>query len=193
MAIVYQHKRNDTGEVFYVGIGKTEARAYSDKRRGKFWNDFTKNHSYSVEITHRDIIWEEACSIERYLIAFYGRRDLNEGCLVNMTDGGEGTLGIQKKGSDEFKEKCRNNLKGKTWEERLGPEKAAEMKRKAADRTRERGVLTKYITENGAPNKGKKMGSHNKERIEKMIETHKKNWESKTPEQKAKQLRGIVK
>lgn len=37
MAIVYIHKRIDNGEVFYVGIGKTEKRAKSKDKRSKFW------------------------------------------------------------------------------------------------------------------------------------------------------------
>lgn len=95
MAIVYVHKRKDTDEVFYVGIGKTEKRAYhKSARRYKPWNDFVKNHKYYVEITHRDVCWEEACSIEKYLIAFYGRRDLGLGTLVNMTDGGDGVKNL---------------------------------------------------------------------------------------------------
>jgi hypothetical protein len=94
MAVVYQHRRKDTGEVFYVGIGKSEKRAYDKARRYKPWKDFVKNHEYYVEITHKDIILEEAASIEKYLIAFYGRRDLGQGSLVNMTDGGEGTKNL---------------------------------------------------------------------------------------------------
>jgi hypothetical protein len=94
MAIVYQHRRNDTNEVFYVGIGRTEKRAYATNRT-KFWKNIVKKAGYQVEITHRDIIWEEACSIEKYLIAFYGRRDLGQGTLVNLTDGGEGIPGFR--------------------------------------------------------------------------------------------------
>lgn len=89
MAVVYNHKRNDTGEVFYVGIGN-EKRAYSKRMRNKWWHHIVNKHGYSVEITHSDIIWEEACAIERYLIAFYGRADKGLGPLVNLTDGGEG-------------------------------------------------------------------------------------------------------
>lgn len=92
MAIVYIHKRTDTGEVFYVGIGNQEKRAYSKSSRGKFWMDYTSKYEYEVEITHRDVIWEEACCIEKYLICFYGRRDLNLGTLVNVTDGGDGLI-----------------------------------------------------------------------------------------------------
>ena len=90
MAIVYQHRRKDNNKVFYVGIGKHEKRAFDKSRRYKAWKDLVKNRGYIVEITHKDIIWEEACAIEKYLISFYGRRDLGLGDLVNMTDGGEG-------------------------------------------------------------------------------------------------------
>jgi hypothetical protein len=90
MAVVYQHRRVDNNKVFYVGIGRHEKRAFNKSKRYKPWKDFIKNHDYYVEITHKDILWEEACSIEKYLISFYGRRDLGLGNLVNMTDGGEG-------------------------------------------------------------------------------------------------------
>lgn len=90
MAIVYQHRRLDNGEVFYVGIGSKDTRAYYNRSRNIHWHNIANKHGYSVEITHRDLCWEEACSIEQYLISFYGRRDLNEGSLVNMTSGGEG-------------------------------------------------------------------------------------------------------
>lgn len=90
MAIVYIHKRKSDNEVFYVGIGKAKKRAYSKHNRSKFWKNYISKYQYNVEITYRDIIWEEACVIEKYLISFYGRRDLGLGLLVNQTDGGDG-------------------------------------------------------------------------------------------------------
>ena len=90
MAVVYIHKTLDTKEVFYVGIGKKESRAYRVDSRTSIWKNVVSKHGLLVEITHNDIVWEEACSIEKYLIAFYGRRDLGTGTLVNMTEGGEG-------------------------------------------------------------------------------------------------------
>jgi hypothetical protein len=95
MSVVYKHIRKDTNEVFYVGIGLTEERASSHYNRTKHWHHIVNKVGYTVEITHRDIIWEEACSIEKYLISFYGRRDLGEGTLVNLTDGGEGVPGMK--------------------------------------------------------------------------------------------------
>jgi group I intron endonuclease len=110
MPIVYQHKNKITQEVFYVGIGKTDSRAYSKDNRGKFWSDYTSKYEYEVEITHRDIIWEEACAIEKYLIAFWGRRDLGLGMLVNQTDGGDGVIGY--KFTKEVIEKMSEKQKG---------------------------------------------------------------------------------
>jgi hypothetical protein len=111
MAIVYQHRRKDNNKVFYVGIGKHEKRAFDKTRRYKPWKDFVKNHEYTVEITHKDIIWEEACAIEKYLISFYGRRDLGLGDLVNMTDGGEGIKNLS-----EFSRSKMASQKGKFGE-----------------------------------------------------------------------------
>lgn len=95
MAIVYRHVRLDTNEVFYVGIGKTEKRAYvkSEQHRSKHWCNITNKTNYKVEILFEDLPWEDACKKEIELISLYGRSDLGLGTLVNLTDGGEGTLG----------------------------------------------------------------------------------------------------
>jgi hypothetical protein len=113
MAYVYIHKRLDNHEVFYVGIGSdnTFRRAYDKTQRGKHWKDMTKRRPFTVTITHTDIIWEEACAIEQYLIAFYGRKDLGLGSLVNKTDGGDGPYGAIV--TQETREKLSRKLKGK--------------------------------------------------------------------------------
>ena len=93
MAIVYRHRRLDTNEVFYVGIGKTEERAYSNTGRNYYWKNIIKITKYDVEILFADLPWEEACELEQLLIQEYGRKDLGLGNLVNMTDGGDGSIG----------------------------------------------------------------------------------------------------
>lgn len=108
--VVYQHKRNDTNEIFYIGIGKTEKRAYSKHGRNSHWINVVNKVGYSVEIITTCDSWEEACQIEQYLIKYYGRFDLNTGILVNKTDGGEGFYnGIH---SEETKNKIANSKKG---------------------------------------------------------------------------------
>jgi len=133
MAIVYEHLRNDTNEVFYVGIGKEEGRAFDKHNRNKHWHNIVNKAGYTVNIIYKDIEYEEAKNIEILLIEKYGRKNLGLGNLVNLTDGGEGCLGLiiseeirQKlsevnKGktlSDKTKKKISESLKGKTHTEK---------------------------------------------------------------------------
>jgi hypothetical protein len=89
MAIVYQHRRKDTNEVFYVGIGKETSRAY-EYGRNIVWNRIADKCGYEIDILFEGISWKQACEIEKGLINDYGRQDLGLGILVNMTDGGDG-------------------------------------------------------------------------------------------------------
>lgn len=100
MSYVYIHTRLDTNEIFYIGISSNNnngkyTRAFSQKRRGKFWKDLTKNILYKVDIIFDNLTWEDACSKEIELINKYGRRDLSLGTLVNLTNGGDGVNGYQ--------------------------------------------------------------------------------------------------
>jgi len=92
---VYIHKNSENGEVFYVGQGSKHRgrveRAHSKSSRSKWWNNYVNKHGYPiVEIVAIDITKEEADVLEMNLIKLYGRKDLNEGTLVNLTDGGDG-------------------------------------------------------------------------------------------------------
>lgn len=93
MPIVYTHRRKDTNEIFYIGVGKSVKRANEIYGRNKQWHNIVNKVGYHVEVTHENILWEEALSIEKYLISFYGRQDLKLGNLCNLTDGGQGILG----------------------------------------------------------------------------------------------------
>jgi hypothetical protein len=117
MPIVYRHIRLDTNQPFYIGIGKSEKRAYNKTHhRSEFWHNIVEKTEYEVEILFTDITWEEACKKEKEFIALYGRKDNGTGILCNMTDGGDGGYGVVVK--EETKEKIRNyqlslNKKGK--------------------------------------------------------------------------------
>lgn len=37
MAVVYQHRRKDTNEIFYIGMGRDINRAYSKHSRNKYY------------------------------------------------------------------------------------------------------------------------------------------------------------
>lgn len=111
MAVVYLHKRKDNKEVFYVGIGKTERRAYRVDQRNRYWRNIYKKHGHIVEIIFDNISWEEACRREIDLILKYGRKDLGTGNLCNMTAGGEGGYGRTL--TEDHKRKISESHKGK--------------------------------------------------------------------------------
>ena len=110
MAVLYRHIRLDTNQPFYIGIGKTEKRAYTTKSRNKHWHNIAKN-GYKVQIMLDDLSWDEACEKEREFIALYGRSEFG-GLLCNLTDGGEGTIG--RVYSAEHRAKISEGNKGKT-------------------------------------------------------------------------------
>lgn len=114
-AIVYQHRRLDTNEIFYVGIGKSEKRAYSKHKRNKHWYNITNKTKYVVEIVYKNITYKKAKEIEKSLIKKYGRKDLGKGILCNQTDGGDGTLGFKMFFSEEHKNKLSNSGKNKIF------------------------------------------------------------------------------
>ena len=102
--VVYQWLRKD-GSPYYIGIGNLQ-RPYTGRRRCG-----TPPPKERIVILHKNLEWEEACEIEKELIAFYGRKDLGTGILRNLTDGGEGTPGV--KVSEKTKRKMSENNKGK--------------------------------------------------------------------------------
>ena len=76
------------GTPYYVGKGSYQDRAYSAHRL----------NVGEPPPPDRIIIQEfpseaDALAAEVFLIAYYGRKDLGTGILINMTDGGEGTCG----------------------------------------------------------------------------------------------------
>lgn len=102
---VYLHKKKTTGEVFYVGKGCGN-RAWDKNARSEFWKKIAKKHGVVVEIHSENLQEWYAFELEKSLISYYGRRQLGEGTLVNLSDGGEGTKGWI--ASEEFRESKRN-------------------------------------------------------------------------------------
>lgn len=123
MAIVYRHRRLDKNEIFYVGIGKKESRAFDFRNRNKVWKGIKSRSEIEVDIVSRDLSWELACELEQLMIAEYGRIDLGTGRLVNLTDGGDGTFNW--KASEETKSKMRKSA--------LGKKKSEEARRKTSE------------------------------------------------------------
>lgn len=138
MAVVYLHRRKDTNEVFYVGVGKNKRRAFVRAKRNPHWKAIVNKYDYNVEIAFKGLSYDEALTIEQELIALIGRSDKGEGPLTNMTDGGEGTLGLEawNKGkplSDEH----RKNVSLATTEALKRPEVIAKLKKPKGPHTEE--------------------------------------------------------
>lgn len=95
---VYRHTKLGTSDVFYIGIGNTPEfqRAKTIHGRNRWWEYTVEKYNFDYEILATNLSWEEACELEIILIAYYGRKDCCGGCLVNLTDGGDGTLGVLK-------------------------------------------------------------------------------------------------
>jgi len=108
VAVVYQHIRKDTNEVFYVGIGSTIKRAYSISGRNKHWHNIVNKAGYFIEVLLKDISIDLAKNYEEFLISFYGRYDQKTGLLVNLTDGGQLNCNKGKKRSDETIKKIKD-------------------------------------------------------------------------------------
>lgn len=112
---VYVHKRIDNGDVFYVGIGvyrkdNKYARAFKTSR-SIFWKNVASKTGYDVVITNDFLTWKDACLIEKELISHFGRKNLGLGTLVNLTNGGEGSVGRVFKHTEESKRKIGLNTR----------------------------------------------------------------------------------
>jgi len=89
---IYLHIKSTNGEPFYVGKGK-DKRCSVENNRSLHWNNIVSKYDYDVLFLEENISEEEALEKEIYWIKRIGRKDLNNGLLVNFTDGGEGSSG----------------------------------------------------------------------------------------------------
>jgi hypothetical protein len=98
MAYVYRHIRLDKNEPFYIGIGSdvkyTRANELRSKRRNPLWNRISFKTKIEVEIILDNLTWQDACKKEIEFIKLYGRLDNKTGILSNLTNGGDGSLGV---------------------------------------------------------------------------------------------------
>jgi hypothetical protein len=107
---VYFHRKSSDGSIFYVGIGNGR-RAYKKSYRSELWNRFVSKYGLIVDIVDSGITIEIAKELEIKYINEFGRISNGTGCLVNLTDGGDGRTGY--KCSDETKLKISKANTGK--------------------------------------------------------------------------------
>ena len=179
MAVVYQHIRKDKNCIFYIGIElDTKSRKAKGKRsrkkhgRSNLWKKVVSKTNYSIQILFDDISNDEAIQIEKYLIHYYGRKNLNLGELVNLTNGGEGTTGYIQ--SDETKSKIAEKAKGRICSE----ETRLKISRSSLGRkpTKECLELRSERMKGNTYFLGKE---HSEETKKKMSEAAKKRWQAK--------------
>lgn len=89
---VYVHMKATDDSVFYVGKG-CKYRATTKQGRNEYWQRIVSKHGFIAEIVKDGLSFEEANAYEIELI----KQLRDQGCvLCNMTDGGEGCLGVKK-------------------------------------------------------------------------------------------------
>lgn len=118
---LYRHIRLDKYGPFYIGVGsKTKSdiknNYYSrsiEKRRNNLWKKIANKTEYKVEILLESDNYQYILNKEKEFIKMYGRKDLKNGSLTNLTDGGE--FNKNRICSEELKKKRSINAK-KRWD-----------------------------------------------------------------------------
>lgn len=122
---LYRHIRLDTNSVFYVGIGKKTPlhiknnvyyRAYSKSSRNAHWKHIIQQTPYTVEIILESNDRFFILKKEIEFIGLYGRKDINTGELVNLTNGGDNGLN---KSKDAIKRQLETSKKNGSYEKTI--------------------------------------------------------------------------
>ena len=121
---IYQHRKADTNEIFYVGKGK--GRRFNQLfGRNQYWHRVVNKHGFVSEIIKNNLDEELAFIAEMECIDIYKKRGFS---LVNATNGGEGSSGY--KHTNEHKNKLKGNSFGKNSMSFLGKKHTEETKTK---------------------------------------------------------------
>lgn len=82
---VYQHRRPDTNEIFYVGHGKNNRPKQFTRGRSKSWQNIYDTYGCIIEILKTFDTKEAAADYETKIIAEYRQSNIS---LINKKDGG---------------------------------------------------------------------------------------------------------
>jgi len=149
MYYTYAYLREDKTP-YYIGKGKGN-RLYVKKNR-KVFPPLNKNH---IIFLKKNLTEEQAFKHEIYMIAVFGRKDLETGILHNKTNGGEGMSGSIV--SEEHKKKISKAMKGKPAHNK-GKKCNEEHKKRISE-------ILKMIGHKPPSTKGKNLKGEHKEKI----------------------------
>lgn len=85
---VYCYLRAD-GSPYYIGIASNASRPFAKHECG-----VPRRTPERVRLMRSGLTWAQAVEWEKRYIRRYGRKDIGTGILRNLTDGGEGALGL---------------------------------------------------------------------------------------------------
>lgn len=122
---VYQLRRSDATEPFYIGKG------HGTRAKRHFTPSYLKDKSHKsntiikaqregidvvVDYIHKNLLEEDALRIEVWTIKMWGRADLKEGPLTNATDGGDGVTGPRPTYWTEERREIQKQAMKKAWD-----------------------------------------------------------------------------
>lgn len=102
-------------EIFYIGKGSVKRSKRTNSGRSNWCqskiNKAKKENKFRIVILKKNLSDLESLNYEKRYIAHYGRKDLEKGTLVNLTDGGEFFEGYTL--TKEQREKQANKIRGR--------------------------------------------------------------------------------
>lgn len=128
---VYEHRRLDTGAVFYVGKGSGK-RLRVTQHRNPYWCSVARKAGWTAHVVFLTEDEELSFLVEYEVIRSYRSRGFR---LTNMTDGGEGMSGhtFTAESIAQRSEKQRGQKRPSVSEKMRGRPKSPEHRRKLAE------------------------------------------------------------